>query len=627
MPPFTSLLRRIAIQLLVLGSALLSSLAHAATPYVTIPGSPLQIRVGEDNSFQVTTSNAPGRGMVQPYDTVDGTADMGFIVAWPGLLFKPDFSQHPGTHITDIALDGLPYTPQSLSPVSGSGTQADPFTVTVRTVLGTTGVTATLTVQYVNGSNQFTKVLKLDNAPTGSTREAKIFLGAAVASPLGDGWTRPYLDTVTTTVGGQGQATGAPTDNGCSAVGGSNPYSILMVPETAPDAYFAGYFNSIWRQIDRAQLENRVDRSCDENGGALQWNRALAPAGSATIRSRMSFGDITAPAELKLQSVAPSSLTAGTSVDVTLNGSGFQSTTTFDFGAGISVGTLAITSANTAQATLNIAPGAAPGPRDVRATQTSGGASVTLPAGITVAAAPGRYTISGTVSGLVGSGLVLGESGSAQTLPIGANGGFSFPSTLADASAFVVTVSTQPSSPSQTCSVSRGSGTVSGANVTDIAVTCAAPGLTPTVLKLTAAPNPIVAGQPLTLTAMVTPEPKRATASAAKVGIGKAAATGSVTFSDNGTPIGNAPVGADGTASLTTRNLPVGTRALTASYSGDAANASSETLTPLSVVVRDGSAPSAPAAVPTLSAWALSALSLGLLLGLGWTRRRGARFW
>ncbi|WP_395024397.1 IPTL-CTERM sorting domain-containing protein [Comamonas odontotermitis] len=578
--------------------------------------------MGEDNSFQITSNEVSGRGLIQPYDTVDGTADMGFVVAWSGALFKPDFSQHPGTHITDIALDGTPYTPQSLSPVSGSGTQSDPFTVTVKTGLGTTGVTATLTVQYVNGNHYFTKALKLDNSPAGSTRDAKIFLGAAVASPLGDGWTRPYLETATTSVGGHGQATGAPASNGC-AVAGSSPYSMLLVPETAPDAYFAGYFNSIWRQIDRAQLENRVDTSCDENGGALQWNRALAPAGSVMVQSRMSFSEIAAPAEFKLQSVTPSSLAAGASVDVTLNGFGFQPATTFDFGSGISVSNLAITSTSTASATLNAAPSAAPGPRDVRATQASGGVSTTLSAGISVAAAPGRYTIGGTVSGLVGSGLVLAEGSSGQTLPVNANGNFGFPATLADASAYAVTVSSQPTLPAQTCSVAQSSGTVSGANVNDITVTCVVTGQAPTALTLMATPNPIVAGQPITLTATVTPTSKRATAKFTKADIAKAAASGSVTFNDNGIPIGSAPVGPDGTASLTTSNLSVGIHALTANYSGDAANAPSDTQAPLSVVVRDGSASSSPIGVPTLSAWALLALSLGLF-GLGWARRRDA---
>ncbi|MBA8883804.1 proprotein convertase P-domain-containing protein [Dokdonella fugitiva] len=80
------------------------------------------------------------------------------------------------------------------------------------------------------------------------------------------------------------------------------------------------------------------------------------------------------------------------------------------------------------------------------------------------------YTVGGTVSGLTGSGLVLSLNAGAQTLPIAANGAFTFPTGLADASPYAVTVGTQPAG--QSCSVANGNGTVAGANVTNVAVTC-----------------------------------------------------------------------------------------------------------------------------------------------------------
>jgi len=82
------------------------------------------------------------------------------------------------------------------------------------------------------------------------------------------------------------------------------------------------------------------------------------------------------------------------------------------------------------------------------------------------------YTVGGSVSGLTGSGLALSLNAGAQTVPVAANGVFTFPTALADGSAYAVTVGTQPSG--QTCSVANGSGTISGANVTNVAVTCAA---------------------------------------------------------------------------------------------------------------------------------------------------------
>ncbi|RPH68183.1 MAG: hypothetical protein EHM78_19715, partial [Myxococcaceae bacterium] len=82
-----------------------------------------------------------------------------------------------------------------------------------------------------------------------------------------------------------------------------------------------------------------------------------------------------------------------------------------------------------------------------------------------------RHTIGGTVAGLTGSGLVLRNNG-ADALPIAASGSFSFATSLPTGSSYLVTVAGQPSGPSQTCTVSRGSGTVANADVTDVLVTC-----------------------------------------------------------------------------------------------------------------------------------------------------------
>ncbi len=80
-------------------------------------------------------------------------------------------------------------------------------------------------------------------------------------------------------------------------------------------------------------------------------------------------------------------------------------------------------------------------------------------------------TVGGTVGGLTGTGLELQNNGG-DSLPMLANGSFTFATPLADGVAYNVTVSTQPAG--QTCTVSNGSGTISGANVTDVAITCTA---------------------------------------------------------------------------------------------------------------------------------------------------------
>ncbi|MEX1020497.1 MAG: hypothetical protein WDZ49_12615, partial [Litorilinea sp.] len=60
-------------------------------------------------------------------------------------------------------------------------------------------------------------------------------------------------------------------------------------------------------------------------------------------------------------------------------------------------------------------------------------------------------------------------------LTVNANGAFQFATSLPDESAYAVTVATQPGSPAQTCTVANGSGTLAGADVSNVSVTCVTP--------------------------------------------------------------------------------------------------------------------------------------------------------
>lgn len=91
---------------------------------------------------------------------------------------------------------------------------------------------------------------------------------------------------------------------------------------------------------------------------------------------------------------------------------------------------------------------------------------------IVVTCTTSRFTVGGTVTGLSGSGLVLQKNG-ADDLSIASNGSFTFATDQASGSAFSVTVRTQPTNPSQNCTVADGSGTVGGGNFHDVRVTCA----------------------------------------------------------------------------------------------------------------------------------------------------------
>ena len=81
------------------------------------------------------------------------------------------------------------------------------------------------------------------------------------------------------------------------------------------------------------------------------------------------------------------------------------------------------------------------------------------------------FTVGGVVAGLSGSGLILRNNGG-DDAAISAPGSFTFATVLQNGTAYSVTVASQPSAPAQDCVVTNGSGTVRGANVTNVSVAC-----------------------------------------------------------------------------------------------------------------------------------------------------------
>jgi hypothetical protein len=90
---------------------------------------------------------------------------------------------------------------------------------------------------------------------------------------------------------------------------------------------------------------------------------------------------------------------------------------------------------------------------------------------IVVNCAADKFTVGGTVTGLAGTGLILQNNGGADLI-VNANGTFAFPTTVDSGKPYAVTVKTQPGTPSQTCVVTNGTGTVASTKITDVAVTC-----------------------------------------------------------------------------------------------------------------------------------------------------------
>ena len=89
------------------------------------------------------------------------------------------------------------------------------------------------------------------------------------------------------------------------------------------------------------------------------------------------------------------------------------------------------------------------------------------------AAAGGVFAVTGSLTGLAAGATVVLQNEAGDNLALTANGTFAFSGGLPTGSPYAVTVLTQPSGPSQTCTVTNGTGTVGSTNVTGVAVACA----------------------------------------------------------------------------------------------------------------------------------------------------------
>ncbi len=84
------------------------------------------------------------------------------------------------------------------------------------------------------------------------------------------------------------------------------------------------------------------------------------------------------------------------------------------------------------------------------------------------------YTIGGTVSGLLGTGLRL-QLNDGEELSIESDGSFTFETALTTASSFTANVVSEPRCPQRYCEISNSQGTVNDAHITDLLVSCAEP--------------------------------------------------------------------------------------------------------------------------------------------------------
>jgi hypothetical protein len=227
-----------------LGAQKLSSLPHvpqAAPVVMTINGTPLNIHIGDDTSMQVFNSNIPGGGGQFYPSGCTETADSGVFADISGALYAPNFGEHPCGSASGGIGANTPWTPVSITPVTGTGSGADPFTVVVTVDAGATGLRLVETLTYVNGASTFNTSFAFQNtnAAGGAAIVFNVFFAGDIYLANSDSGI-PYLEAGTNAPGGQD----------CTA----QTYTIKFLTTTPNDRYSANGYSTVWSEIGAGQL-------------------------------------------------------------------------------------------------------------------------------------------------------------------------------------------------------------------------------------------------------------------------------------------------------------------------------------------------------------------------------------
>ena len=93
--------------------------------------------------------------------------------------------------------------------------------------------------------------------------------------------------------------------------------------------------------------------------------------------------------------------------------------------------------------------------------------------GISVSCVDNSYTIGGSLSGLVAGDSVVLQNNAGDNLTLMANGAFNFATPVDFGDPYSASVLSQPTGPTETCTIANASGTTPAGNINNIVITCA----------------------------------------------------------------------------------------------------------------------------------------------------------
>jgi len=169
----------------------------AVTPFRDIASAgPLNhVWIGNEVSCQVQHVADGTTHEFYPPGTIPG--DCGTFIAMGGTLYAPDFANH-GTTATGNLGTYTVFTPISQTPVTGTGTSADPFKVITVVDVAATGLRIQQTDTYVIGNESYQTDIMITNSGAAASgilyRAGDAFLQG---SDQGYGFTEVLAATVT----------------------------------------------------------------------------------------------------------------------------------------------------------------------------------------------------------------------------------------------------------------------------------------------------------------------------------------------------------------------------------------------------------------------------------------------
>jgi uncharacterized repeat protein (TIGR01451 family) len=314
-----------------------------------------------------------------------------------------------------------PFTPVSQTPVTGSGSAADPFRITTVVDVGTTGLRITQTDSYVVGQESYRTDVQVANTGGAAQTVTLYRAGDCYLQNSDDGFGR-----VDPTPAGNAVACVAVADpNAATPTPGSRIEQWL--PITPGSHYYHAGFNEVWNHVASGAAFPDTCRCADfiDNGAGLSWDLTIPAGGSATVSHLLTFSPtgnlpLTMAKTADQASVAPGAadgytITVSNSSNAAVTLSSIVDTLPagFSYVPGSSTG-LTTADPTVAGDTLTWA-----GPLTVPAASGTTPGTATLHFGVTVSNTPGTYTNRATAEA---SGLTVVPTGDTAPITVGDGG-------------------------------------------------------------------------------------------------------------------------------------------------------------------------------------------------------------